>query len=255
MTRADRDHGPIGCGKSTVARWMRERPGVVVIDADVVAREVLEPGEPALDAVIARFGPTCSAPTGHSTARRSVASCSPIRPRCATSRRSSIPRSGRGSSRPWMARRPTARMRSWWRRSGWSKAGWRPSATRSGWSSATLPIQRDAARRPRSHAGRRRPAHRGPGWTDRPGRAGGRPASSTPPGRKRRRARWSRTRWSRPSGRRGIQPRTDDPRAADAVRCDASPARTTSTVRFAPPRRVCRCDHPHGDRRLDRHRL
>jgi dephospho-CoA kinase len=35
---------------------MGERPGVVVIDADVVARKVLEPGEPALDAVIARFG-------------------------------------------------------------------------------------------------------------------------------------------------------------------------------------------------------
>ena len=48
--------GPIGCGKSTVAGWLGERPGVVVIDADVVAREVLEPGEPALDAVVARFG-------------------------------------------------------------------------------------------------------------------------------------------------------------------------------------------------------
>jgi dephospho-CoA kinase len=48
--------GPIGCGKSTVAGWLGQRPGVVVIDADVVAREVLEPGEPALAAVIARFG-------------------------------------------------------------------------------------------------------------------------------------------------------------------------------------------------------
>ena len=48
--------GPIACGKSTVARWLGERPGVVVIDADVVAREVLERGEPALDAVVARFG-------------------------------------------------------------------------------------------------------------------------------------------------------------------------------------------------------
>jgi len=48
--------GPIGCGKSTVARWLGERPGVIVIDADRVAREVLDPGEPALDAVIARFG-------------------------------------------------------------------------------------------------------------------------------------------------------------------------------------------------------
>jgi dephospho-CoA kinase len=48
--------GPIGCGKSTVAGWLGERPGVVVIDADIVAREVLEPGEPALDLVVARFG-------------------------------------------------------------------------------------------------------------------------------------------------------------------------------------------------------
>jgi dephospho-CoA kinase len=48
--------GPIGCGKSTVARWLGERPGVAVIDADRVARDVLDPGEPALDAVVARFG-------------------------------------------------------------------------------------------------------------------------------------------------------------------------------------------------------
>jgi dephospho-CoA kinase len=48
--------GPIACGKSTVAGWLGERTGVVVIDADIVAREVLEPGEPALDAVIERFG-------------------------------------------------------------------------------------------------------------------------------------------------------------------------------------------------------
>lgn len=49
--------GPIGCGKSTVAGWLGERPGVVVVDADRVAREVVEPGQPALEAVIARFGP------------------------------------------------------------------------------------------------------------------------------------------------------------------------------------------------------
>ena len=48
--------GPIGCGKSTVARWLGERPGVVVIDADSVARDMLDAGEPALDAVVARFG-------------------------------------------------------------------------------------------------------------------------------------------------------------------------------------------------------
>jgi dephospho-CoA kinase len=48
--------GPIGCGKSTVAAWLGERAGVVIIDADRVARDVLDVGEPALDAVIARFG-------------------------------------------------------------------------------------------------------------------------------------------------------------------------------------------------------
>lgn len=48
--------GPIGCGKSTVAGWLGERPGVVVIDADQVARDVLDRGEPALDAVVERFG-------------------------------------------------------------------------------------------------------------------------------------------------------------------------------------------------------
>lgn len=48
--------GPIGCGKSTVAGWLAERPAVVAIDADRVANEVLDRGEPALDAVAARFG-------------------------------------------------------------------------------------------------------------------------------------------------------------------------------------------------------
>jgi dephospho-CoA kinase len=56
--------GPIGCGKSTIARWLGERSGVVVIDADQVARDVLEPGEPARDAVIARFGTRLLDPDG-----------------------------------------------------------------------------------------------------------------------------------------------------------------------------------------------
>ena len=56
--------GPIGCGKSTVASWLGERAGVVVIDADQVARDVLEPGQPALVAVIARFGSGLVGPDG-----------------------------------------------------------------------------------------------------------------------------------------------------------------------------------------------
>ena len=47
--------GPIGCGKSTVAGWLAEA-GAVVVDADRLAREVTAPGEPALAAVIGRFG-------------------------------------------------------------------------------------------------------------------------------------------------------------------------------------------------------
>jgi len=48
--------GPIGCGKSTVAHWLGEEPGVVVIDADDEARAVLAPDTSELAAVYARFG-------------------------------------------------------------------------------------------------------------------------------------------------------------------------------------------------------
>jgi dephospho-CoA kinase len=47
--------GPIGCGKTTVARWLSAW-GARVVDADALAREVTRPGEPAHDAVLARFG-------------------------------------------------------------------------------------------------------------------------------------------------------------------------------------------------------
>jgi dephospho-CoA kinase len=47
--------GGIGSGKSTVAAWFAER-GCPVIDADQVAREVVEPGQPALDELVERFG-------------------------------------------------------------------------------------------------------------------------------------------------------------------------------------------------------
>lgn len=49
--------GGIGSGKSTVASLLAER-GAVVVDADRIAREVVAPGGPAHDAVVARFGTT-----------------------------------------------------------------------------------------------------------------------------------------------------------------------------------------------------
>jgi len=48
--------GGIGSGKSTVARALARR-GAVVVDADAIAREVVEPGQPGLAAVVSRFGP------------------------------------------------------------------------------------------------------------------------------------------------------------------------------------------------------
>ena len=48
--------GGIGSGKSTVCRVFTDRHGIVVIDADQVAREVVEPGTPALTAIVATFG-------------------------------------------------------------------------------------------------------------------------------------------------------------------------------------------------------
>ena len=45
----------IGSGKSTVSALLREH-GAVVIDYDLIAREVVEPGSPALAAIAQRFG-------------------------------------------------------------------------------------------------------------------------------------------------------------------------------------------------------
>ena len=55
--------GGIGSGKSTVARMLETR-GAVVFDADVLAREVVEPGTPGHAAVIERFGANILAPGG-----------------------------------------------------------------------------------------------------------------------------------------------------------------------------------------------
>jgi dephospho-CoA kinase len=55
--------GGIATGKSTVSEMLRRR-GCVVIDADVLAREVVAPGEPALDAIAAEFGADVIGPDG-----------------------------------------------------------------------------------------------------------------------------------------------------------------------------------------------
>ncbi|THA26952.1 dephospho-CoA kinase [Streptomyces sp. RKND-216] len=47
--------GGIGAGKSEVSRLLRSY-GAVLVDADRIAREVVEPGTPGLDAVVAEFG-------------------------------------------------------------------------------------------------------------------------------------------------------------------------------------------------------
>lgn len=49
--------GGIGSGKSVVARMLAQH-GADVIDADQLAREVVEPGTLALTQIVTRFGPT-----------------------------------------------------------------------------------------------------------------------------------------------------------------------------------------------------
>jgi dephospho-CoA kinase len=56
--------GGIGSGKSTVAGLLRGK-GATVVDADQVARAVVEPGEPALAELVERFGDAILDADGH----------------------------------------------------------------------------------------------------------------------------------------------------------------------------------------------
>jgi len=47
--------GGIGCGKTTVANLFATK-GVPVLDADQIARDLVEPGQPALAAIVREFG-------------------------------------------------------------------------------------------------------------------------------------------------------------------------------------------------------
>lgn len=55
--------GGIGMGKSTVAQLLQQR-GVAVTDTDVLARKVVEPGQPALATIQEMFGAAVLAPDG-----------------------------------------------------------------------------------------------------------------------------------------------------------------------------------------------
>jgi dephospho-CoA kinase len=55
--------GGIGMGKSTSARLLHAR-GVPVVDTDDLARQVVQPGQPALTEVLAAFGPQIAGPDG-----------------------------------------------------------------------------------------------------------------------------------------------------------------------------------------------
>ena len=55
--------GGIACGKSTVANMLVDR-GAALIDADLLAREVVEPGQPALEQIRQTFGEDMLLPDG-----------------------------------------------------------------------------------------------------------------------------------------------------------------------------------------------
>jgi dephospho-CoA kinase len=55
--------GGIGSGKSMVAQMFAQL-GAAVVDADQLAREIVEPGQPALQEIAATFGPEVLLPDG-----------------------------------------------------------------------------------------------------------------------------------------------------------------------------------------------
>ena len=55
--------GGIGSGKSTVSALLAER-GAVIVDADVITRELQRPGRPVLAAIVERFGQGVLLPDG-----------------------------------------------------------------------------------------------------------------------------------------------------------------------------------------------
>lgn len=63
--------GPTGAGKTTVSKLI-EKMGIKVIDTDITAREIVEPGKPALSRLVEAFGEGILNPDG-TLARRTLA--------------------------------------------------------------------------------------------------------------------------------------------------------------------------------------
>lgn len=61
--------GGIGSGKTAVSDLFAQK-GISVIDADVIAREVVTPGQPALKKIIEKFGKTILQSDGHLNRRK-----------------------------------------------------------------------------------------------------------------------------------------------------------------------------------------
>lgn len=55
--------GGVGMGKSTAADWLRNQ-GASVVDTDLLAREIVAPGQPALEEIQRAFGPKFIDATG-----------------------------------------------------------------------------------------------------------------------------------------------------------------------------------------------
>ncbi|MBW4485375.1 MAG: dephospho-CoA kinase [Tildeniella torsiva UHER 1998/13D] len=56
--------GGIATGKSTVSDYLARQHHLPVLDADLYARQAVEPGSPALDAIVSRYGAALLHPDG-----------------------------------------------------------------------------------------------------------------------------------------------------------------------------------------------
>lgn len=57
--------GGVGMGKTTVSNYLASAHHLPVLDADIYARDAVQPGEPVLQEIIERYGPVLLLPDGH----------------------------------------------------------------------------------------------------------------------------------------------------------------------------------------------